>query len=132
MWNIQGRPRKIHEKFPEVLVFGLEISKGCNLHNFTQFPGVELYKVFFGFEISKGYYIHSFTKFSGMEFCFIWNFQEVQRKTKVIPRVFSKESMSSTSTLLRFFFWSSPFQSNWLELILWSTFPERSIDRMWR
>ena len=67
MWNIQGRPRKIHEKFPEVLVFGLEISKGCNLHNFTQFPGVELYKVvFFGLEISEGFNIHNFTKFPGV------------------------------------------------------------------
>ena len=67
MWNIQGRPRKIHEKFPEVLVFGLEISEGCDIHNFTQFPGVELYKVFFfGLEISEGFNIHNFTKFPGV------------------------------------------------------------------
>ena len=41
--NFQGRPRKIHVKFPGVLVFGLEICEGCNVHNFTKFPRVELY-----------------------------------------------------------------------------------------
>ena len=36
MRNFQGRPRKNSVEFPGVLVFGLEIFKGCNtiLHNF--------------------------------------------------------------------------------------------------
>ena len=58
MWNFQRS-----------WFLGLKFQEGCNIHNLTKFPGVELYKVFFGFEISKGYNIHSFTKFSGMEFC---------------------------------------------------------------
>ena len=53
-WNFQGRPRKIPVKFPGVLVFELVISEGCNIHNFTKFPVVEL--------------------------CFIWNFQGYREK----------------------------------------------------
>ena len=32
-WNFQGRPRKIHVKFPRDVTY---------IHNFTKFPGVEL------------------------------------------------------------------------------------------
>ena len=32
----------------------------------------------------RGINIHNFTKFPGVEFCFTWNFQEVQKKTKTI------------------------------------------------
>ena len=37
---------------------------------------------------------------------------------------------TSTESSLNFFFWSSVFQNNWLELVVWRTCPERSIDNM--
>ena len=40
----------------------------------------------------RGINVHDFTKFLGVEFCFTWNFQEVQRKIKTVPGVFSKKN----------------------------------------
>ena len=53
-------------ELPGVLLFGLKTCKGCNIHNFTKFPGLGL--------------------------CFIWNFQGYREKPKTI-HVFLK-SMS--------------------------------------
>ena len=51
MWNNQGRPRKIHVKFPEVLVFGLGISEGLT---YTILPNYQRWS-FVLLEISRRY-----------------------------------------------------------------------------
>ena len=56
-------------ELPGVLLFGLKTCKGCNIHNFTKFPGLGL--------------------------CFTWNFQRYREKPKNIQGFFLK-SMSWT------------------------------------
>ena len=67
-WNFQGRQEKFMWNFQGSWswFFGLEISEGCNIHNFTKFPGVEL--------------------------CFTWNFQGCRKEQKKFQGFFSKKN----------------------------------------
>ena len=85
MQNIKGRSRKIYVKFSGVLVFDLEISKGCNIHILTKFQGCSFLKFLFG--------VLFYLKFPG-----------VQRKTKTIPGVFSKKYVINPPSLFGSFF----------------------------
>ena len=92
MWNFQ----EVMWNFKGSWLLALnEISEGCNIYNFTKFPGVELW--------------------------IMWNFQGYREKPKNINifKVFQK-CMSSTPTpppVCLFFFWNSPFlpkQLTWI------------------
>ena len=72
---------------------------------------------FCGLEISKSCNIHNFTKFSGVELCFAWNLQGYKEKPKKSQGFFQKFLSSNP---LFVFFWNSPFQNNCFELVLTS------------
>ena len=72
---------------------------------------------FCGLEISKSCNIHNFTKFSGVELRFAWNLQGYKEKPKKSQGFFQKILSSNP---LFVFFWNSPFQNNCFELVLTS------------
>ena len=123
--NSMKYPRETKKNSCEIfkgLGFGREISEQCNIiHILPNFQGWSFLKIFF--------------LALKIEFCFTWNFQWYREKSKLFQGVFQKRvcpQPPSPSPLFGFSFWNSPFQNNWLELVLWGTCPERSIENMSR
>ena len=97
MWSFQGSS----------LVFGLEISKGCNINNFTKFPEVEF----------------SFRNFQG-------NREKPKQFHAFFPKKVCPQHPIPSPPVWCFFPRNIPFQNNWIELVLWGTCQERSIDHI--
>ena len=69
-------------------------------------------------------------KFQGWSFVML-GISRGTEKNKKNSRVLIKKVCPQTRPVC-FFSWSSPFRSNWVELVPWGTFLERSIDFMSR